>query len=269
MATLQQSFSVLRVLILLMTLSSHSNALFTEVPKTLTSRIFSRSSTSLKSSSNDSNRAGKPILVVGATGKVGQKVVKQLLDMKVPVRALVRNYDKAREIFSEYLTTTNEGESLKLEVWDLGTADRNCLESVVEGCEAVISVSGTSRISKISDFLPWRLFEEDASTWCDDRSHPVYANFKAQKLLIDLAAEKGCSRFVRLTGLSSGFSPFNPVSMIFSSVLSLSSRYHFLCEQYLRNSSVPYVILRPGGLADEDRVSIEIQASLRPYMTRP
>ena len=90
MATLQQSFSVLRVLILLMTLSSHSsNALFTEVPKTLPSRIFSRSSTSLKSSSNDSNSSGKPILVVGATGKVGQKVVKQLLDMKVPVRALV------------------------------------------------------------------------------------------------------------------------------------------------------------------------------------
>ncbi len=34
----------------------------------------------------------------------------------------------------------------------------------------------------------------------------------------------------------------------------MSSRYHYLCEQYLRmQSKVPYVILRPGGLADEER----------------
>ena len=250
------SFSVLRGLVLLFALLFNDcNALFTEVPKSLSRGHFRTSSTSLNSSSNDSNNMAKPVLVVGATGKVGRKVVRQLLDRKVPVRALVRNYDKARELFSDYLTTTKDGESsFKLEICDLGTADRKCLESVVDGCEAIISVSGAMRFSKFTDFLPWRLFQEDASNWCSDRSHPVYANYKTQQLLIDLAAEKGCNRFVRLTGLSSGFSPFNPVSMIFSSILSLTSRYHFLCEQYLRNSSVPYVILRPGGLADEDRV---------------
>ena len=34
----------------------------------------------------------------------------------------------------------------------------------------------------------------------------------------------------------------------------MTSRYHYLCEDYLRNSSIPLVvILRPGGLANHDR----------------
>jgi hypothetical protein len=93
--------------------------------------------------------------------------------------------------------------------------------------------------------------------WWAEEDHPYFANYKAQAqcLLVDLAAEHSISRFVRLTVLSLGYSAFNPVGKIFCSLLSLTTRHHFLCEQYLRNSSVPYVILRPGGLADEDRVS--------------
>jgi FlaA1/EpsC-like NDP-sugar epimerase len=55
----------------------------------------SSSSTPASSASNDV----KPILVVGATGKVGRKVVQKLLGMNRPVRALVRNPQKAAEIF--------------------------------------------------------------------------------------------------------------------------------------------------------------------------
>lgn len=210
-------------------------------------RHFQR--THLSASNSDSGSA-KPILVVGATGKVGRKVVRQLLDRKLPVRALVRNQTKAQELF------VDDSQDIEFVVCDMGTADSSTLEPAVEGCGAIISVSGAMRFSKLSDFLPWRLFEADVSKWCgDDRSHPYFSNYLAQKVLIDMAVKHKCSRFVRLTGLSSGFSPFNPVSMIFASVLSLTSRYHFLCEQYLRNSNVPYLILRPGGLAEEDRVS--------------
>eukprot|EP00980_Cylindrotheca_fusiformis_P003960 scaffold871_cov130-Cylindrotheca_fusiformis.AAC.37 len=221
---------------------------------TFVNGLASSSFSPLRSSSNNSNNEGddskKPILVVGATGKVGRKVVQQLMDRNLRVRALVRNLEKANEIFDD-----NQRSAIEFVVCDLGSADASTLEPCVQGCEAIISVSGAMRFSKLTDFLPWRLFETDVSQWCgEDRSHPYFSNYVAQKALIDLAKKHHCSRFVRLTGLSSGFSPFNPVSMIFSSVLSLTSRYHFLCEQYLRNSNVPYLILRPGGLADEDRV---------------
>jgi nucleoside-diphosphate-sugar epimerase len=238
-----------------------SAGLFTEVPTSLKPRShFQHSSSRLHSSSSDNNNNNekKPILVVGATGKVGRKVVEQLLsvDRQMPVRALVRNLEKAEELFADYLSsTTADKNKLELVVCDLSTADSDSLEAAVQGCEAIISVSGAMRFSKLTDFLPWHLFQQDASRWCSDTSHPYYSNYQAQKLLIDLASKHKCSRFVRLTGLSSGFSPFNPVSVIFSSVLSLTSRYHFKCEQYLRNSKVPYVILRPGGLAEDDRVS--------------
>jgi hypothetical protein len=193
--------------------------------------------------------SAKPTLVVGATGRVGRKVVEQLLEQNKPVRALVRNQNKARELFGE---TTD----VELVVADLGMYQdyTSVLDKAVEGCESIISVSGTFRFSKLTDFLPWRLANEDVSSWADS-SHPYYGNYKAQCLLVDLAQKYKVQRFVRLTGLTTGFSPFNLVTLIFSSLLSVTTRYHFACENYLRQSQVPYVILRPGGLADEDRVS--------------
>jgi len=201
--------------------------------------------------------SSKPTLVVGATGQVGRLVVQQLLAAKKPVRALVRDEAKAKEIFSSSVQSSPD---LDIIVCDLGkyqNADESSkIEKAIDGVEAIISVSGTMRFSKLQDFSPpWKLLDEDVTSWCDDTSHPYYTNYKAQCLMIDLAAKQNPPpKFVRLTGLSTGFSTFNLFTLIFSSLLSLSSRYHHLCEQYLKmQSEVPYVILRPGGLADEER----------------
>lgn len=197
--------------------------------------------------------ATKPVLVIGATGRVGRLVVEQLLAENRPVRAVIRNTIKAKEIFGENNTSLDFVEA------DLGYFDtsnvEDALEKAVEGCDSVISVSGTLRFSKLTDFLPWRLFRTDVSSWCDnDRSHPYFTNYQAQKLLVDLAAKHKISRFVRLTGLSVGLPAFSFISVLFSGLLSMSSRYNYLMEQYLRESSVPHVILRPGGLTSKERV---------------
>lgn len=71
---------------------------------------------------------------------------------------------------------------------------------------------------------------------------------------MDLAAKHKISRFVRLTGLSVGLPAFSFISVLFSALLSMSTRYNFLMEQYLRDSSVLHVILRPGGLTSKERV---------------
>jgi len=147
------------------------------------------------------------------------------------------------------------------------TGKEQVLQEAVSGCDAILSVSGTSRLSRFTDFLPWRLFR-DASKWTEDTSHPYYANYKAQCMLVDCAKkDKGVSRFVRLTGLSTGYSAFHPVSVIFSAILSMTSRYHFLMEEYLRHSGLPYVILRPGGLMEEDRVSLMVWVNILSHLS--
>ena len=203
----------------------------------------------------------KPILVVGATGRVGRLVVNQLLERNRPVRAIVRNTTKAQQVFGGNIT------SLELVTADLGYCDtKECaetLEKAVEGCEYIISVSETMRFSKLTDFLPWRLLRANVTSWCDkDRRHPYYTNYQAQTLLVDLAAKHSISRFIRMTSLTVGLSVFNLVSVLFSGLLSMTSRYHALAEQYLRESSVPYVILRPGGLSNNERVSDSVEKSV-------
>lgn len=63
------------------------------------------------------------ILVTGATGTVGSRVVKQLTDQRVPVRAFVRNEEKARALL---------GESVELAQGNFSDADslRRALDAV-------------------------------------------------------------------------------------------------------------------------------------------
>lgn len=193
-------------------------------------------------------------LVVGATGRIGSRCVQELLDANHRVRAIVRNQTKAEEL----LDVSNP--NLELIICDLGLVakdgtNQTQLEEAVQGCDSILSVSGTVRYSKWIDFvLPWRVVKFDASLWAPS-VHPYFGNYKAQKMLIDLAEQNYIRRFVRITGLSAGYSAFHPVSMLFGAIVSLSNRYHYACEQYLRNSKVPYLVLRPGGMVYENRVS--------------
>ena len=193
-----------------------------------------------------------PVLVVGATGRVGRRVVQQLLSQGRPVRALVRNPTKAQQLFGT--STSLAYPKLDVIVADLGRYEDydQVLDEAVRGCGSIISVMGVVRFSQLGDFLPWRLFRTDVSSWAG-RDHPYYGNYLAQKRLIELAEKHKVERFVRLTGLGLAYSAFNPFAILFNSLLSGNNRYGILCEQALAASNVPYVILRPGGLASNAR----------------
>jgi hypothetical protein len=90
------------------------------------------------------------------------------------------------------------------------------------------------------------------ASWAD-RDHPYYGNYLAQKRLIELAAKHKVKRFIRLTGLGLAYSAFNPIGILFNTLLSGNNRYGILCEQALAESNVPYIVLRPGGLANDAR----------------
>jgi NAD(P)-dependent dehydrogenase (short-subunit alcohol dehydrogenase family) len=205
--------------------------------------------------SNAAKVKAKPTLVVGATGQVGRRVVAQLLQQNKPVRALVRNPEKAKQIFGDDLQLLGDP-NLQIIVTDLSEYQEHAdvLEKAVQGCDCIISVSGALRFSKLTDFLPWRLMNPDVSSWADT-SHPYFCNYQAHCLLIDLAKQHSVKRFVRLTGGTVGFSAFNPFVILMSGMLSMTTRYHFLTENYLRESTVPYMIVRPGGLMNDERVS--------------
>ena len=214
----------------------------------------------------------KPVLVVGATGRVGRRVVQQLMAQNRPVRAIVRNPDKARELFGT--STSFVHPPFQVHVADLGHYDRDetILDEAMKGVDTVLSVSGVVRFSKWTDFLPWRLFDQAPQQWAD-RSHPYYGNYLAQKKLLELAEKHNVRRFVRLTGLGLAHPPYHPFSVLFNTILSFSNRWGLLCEQAMFDSPVPTIVLRPGGLAEDARQTntthLQIDASGKlPYPCR-
>jgi uncharacterized protein YbjT (DUF2867 family) len=201
---------------------------------------------------------GKPTLVVGATGKVGRLVVRKLLATGATVHALVRDSGKASELLPS-------DSRLKLFCGDLHS--EAAMREAVRGCRAVIAVSGTTRLSKPKDFVPWRFFGNDPMSWCDDYSHPYFVNFLGIRRLASVAEAEGATKFVRLTGLTIGLPVYNPVSVLFNLLLSLTGKWHSMAEQYLRGSRLNYTIIRPGGLSDDTRegfpegeVSLQLEA---------
>jgi nucleoside-diphosphate-sugar epimerase len=209
-----------------------------------------RRGTALASSSSPTSHpsSNKPVLVVGATGRVGRLLVEQLLDRGRPVRALVRSSTKAEEIFEQ-------NENLEIIVADVAETDKykRVLDEAVKGCGAVLSVMGAVRFSAWTDFLPWRLLNMNVTGWAES-DHPYYGNFVGQRSLVELSEKHGVGRFVRLTGLGLAYSAFSPFSILLSNaLLSCKNRWHVRCEQVVINSKVPYVILRPGGLTDQER----------------
>jgi hypothetical protein len=162
----------------------------------------------------------------------------------------VRSYEKAVTIFGEY--ALGRGSLLEICVGDLNEPDT--VEVAVRGCDSVISVSGSIRSSRLSDFLPWRLFRSDVSSWCTDKSHPYYTNYKAQTLLFSLAEKYDLKRIIRMTDLYAGLPPYSFISVVANTMRSMTFRYHAMAEQALRtNCTVPSIILRPGDLINYQR----------------
>lgn len=147
----------------------------------------------------------KPILVIGATGQIGRIVVKELLKQNLPVRAFVRDYDLACEVFSKYideggmelvsrgrgsgntnLLTILEGDLVPEEASEDDDYGYEALESALQGCGTIITCAGTVRNSRLSDYFPpTRIWKKDVTKWCRDRRHPYYVNYVGMKKMME------------------------------------------------------------------------------------
>ena len=193
----------------------------------------------------------KPVVVLGATGKVGRLVVSKLVSKGIPVKAMCRDVDKGRSVFPK--TQWEDPNKLMLIRGDV--TDPESLSAAIEGCLAVISVHGTVHLTPwYKMLLPFYWSTHAPLRFKADQTHPYYTNYIAMQDVVSLCEKHGVDKVVRLTGLSCAFPPWNPVSVIFNALLSFSARYHRMGEEALRSSSkVKSFIIRPGGLSDEAR----------------
>lgn len=156
--------------------------------------------------------------VAGATGETGRRIVGQLIDRGIPVKALVRDLTVAR-------STLPEG--VELVTADL--SNPTALTGAMADCTVVLSATGAR-----PSFDP---------------AGPYQVDYQGTKHLVDAARAAGVEHFVMVSSLcvSKFLHPLN----LFWLVLYWKK----LGEQYLQASGLTYTIVRPGGLKNDDQDS--------------
>jgi uncharacterized protein YbjT (DUF2867 family) len=153
--------------------------------------------------------------VAGATGETGRRIVQELIARNIPVRALVRDEQKARAILP------HEAELVVGDVLDPASITAALGDSTVVLCATGAKPSF-------------------------DLTGPYKVDFEGTKNLVDVAKAKGIENFVLVTSLcvSQFFHPLN----LFWLILVWKKQ----AEEYLQKSGLTYTIVRPGGLKNED-----------------
>ncbi len=154
-------------------------------------------------------------LVAGATGQTGKRIVEQLLERGLEVKVLVRDRAKA---------TSELPEGVEIAVGDV--LKPATLREALLGCQVLLSATGAA-----PSFDP---------------TGPCKVDYEGTKNLVDAAKEANIEQIVMVSSLcvSKLFHPLN----LFWGVLYWKQQ----AEDYLKNSGVPYTIVRPGGLKNED-----------------
>lgn len=153
--------------------------------------------------------------VAGATGETGRRIIQELVQRQIPVCALVRDLDKAKEILPAEVDCV---------VGDVLQPD--ALRQAMAGCTVLLSATGAS-----PSLNP---------------TGPYSVDYVGTKHLVDAAKGCGIEHFVMVSSLcvSQLFHPLN----LFWLILVWKQQ----AEAYLQQSGLPYTIVRPGGLKNED-----------------
>ena len=153
--------------------------------------------------------------VAGATGGTGRRIVEELVQRGISVRAMVRDLETAKA------TLPNQVELV------LGNVlDKKAIEEAIADCNVVLCATGAKPSL--------------------DPFGPLQVDYLGAKNLIDVAKAKNIEHFVLVTSLCTSrfFHPLN----LFWLVLFWKKQ----AEKYLKASGITYTIVRPGGLKNED-----------------
>lgn len=161
--------------------------------------------------------------VAGATGETGRRIVQELVQRGIPVRALVRNIDKAKQILPP---------EAELVVGDVLQPDS--LKTAIGDSTVLLSATGAA-----PSFDP---------------TGPYKVDYEGTKHLVEAAKAAGIQQFVMVSSLctSQFFHPLN----LFWLILVWKKQ----AEEYLQSSGLTYTIVRPGGLKNEDNSDAIVMA---------
>ncbi|MGK7911039.1 MAG: NAD(P)H-binding protein [Synechococcus sp.] len=155
------------------------------------------------------------VCVVGATGATGQRIVRELVDRNIPVRAIVRDRTSAE---------TQLPTGIEIAVADVG--DRPSLEAAIGEAKQLMCATGAR-----PSFNP---------------TGPFQVDYVGTKNLVDACKAQGVEHFTIVSSLcvSKFLHPLN----LFWLVLYWKHQ----AEAYIQQSGLAYTIVRPGGLKHDD-----------------
>jgi uncharacterized protein YbjT (DUF2867 family) len=162
--------------------------------------------------------------VAGATGETGRRIVQELVERNIPVRALVRDLEQARSVLPA---------SAQLVVGDVLKPET--LSEAISDSTVVLCATGAK-----PSFDP---------------TGPYKVDFEGTKNLVDAAKSKGIEHFVFVSSLCTSklFHPLN----LFWLILVWKKQ----AEEYIQKSGLVYTIVRPGGLKNEDNTNSIVMSS--------
>jgi len=164
------------------------------------------------------------VLVAGATGQTGRRIVQELVQRDIPVRAMVRDLDVARTILPP---------QAELVLGDVLKPDS--LSSALTDCTVLLCATGAK-----PGFDP---------------TAPYKVDYEGTKNLVDAARAKEIEHFVLVTSLCvSQF--FHPLNLFFLILV-----WKKQAEAYLQQSGLTYTIVRPGGLKNEDNTDTVVMSA--------
>ncbi|MBD2460769.1 NAD(P)H-binding protein [Oscillatoria sp. FACHB-1407] len=153
--------------------------------------------------------------VAGATGETGRRIVQELVQRNIPVRALVRDRDKAKQVLPDAAELV-VGDVLKPE----------SLKEAIADSTVILSATGAAPSFDVTG--------------------PYKVDYEGTKNLVDAGKAAGVEKFVMVSSLcvSKLLHPLN----LFWLILVWKKKG----EDYLKQSGLNYTIVRPGGLKNED-----------------
>ena len=162
--------------------------------------------------------------VAGATGQTGRRIVQELVNKNIPVRALARNLEKGKEVLPSEVELVT-GDVSKPETLGAAIADSTVL------------LCATGASPSLNPTLPYQV------------------DYQGTKNLVDAAKAKGIEHFVFVSSLctSKFFHPLN----LFWLILYWKKQ----AEDYIQASGLTYTIVRPGGLKNEDNSDSVVMSS--------
>ena len=153
--------------------------------------------------------------VAGATGQTGRRVVKQLVERGIPVRAMARDRQKAASVLP------SEAEIVVGDVLQPQSLKEAIADSTVLFC-----ATGAAPSFNVLG--------------------PFQVDYQGTKNLVDVAKECNLEHFVMVSSLCTS-KLFHPLNLFWLILLWKKQG-----EQYLQQSGLTYTIVRPGGLKNEE-----------------